>query len=61
MAKTLEQAKVSAMVGFQVTGGKFGVIPDPNCEGFYMSIPVAEHCPETDPPMVYRTPKGKVY
>lgn len=58
--KTLTQAKASADVGYQVTGGKFVVIPDPDCKGYFMSIPAAQHDAEVDPPIVYAT-KGKVY
>ena len=59
--RTLEAAKDYANIGYQVTGAKFGVIPDPDCEGYFMAIPVAQHAPEVDPPMVYQTPKGKVF
>lgn len=61
MARTLEQAKLAADVGYQVTGGKFCVIPDPDCEGYYLSIPKAEYAVGIDPPLAYETAKGKVY
>jgi hypothetical protein len=61
MPKTLEQAKVAALVEYEVTGGKFCVIADPDCDGYYLPIPLAQHVPDIDPPTVYVTPKGKVF